>query len=157
MNYQRQLTEERIQAHIGWLERERQTMSAHIWKLEGEVRTLFVLAIWFWLVKPMLEPYGTLALATAAGLALLVLPLVWGGRPRQARRKPPSGHQSSRPSPAPRCSRPPAVSSLAFDNGVDVLRRANADPACVLGVKARVAAPVARKPRSLAVMAAAAE
>ncbi len=69
-------------------------MSAHIWKLEGEVRTLFVLAIWFWLVKPMLEPYlgslpyGTLALATAAGLALLVLPLVWGGgRPRQARRK----------------------------------------------------------------------
>jgi hypothetical protein len=84
MNYQRQLTEERIQAQLGWLERERQTMSAHIWKLEGEVRTLFVLAIWFWLVKPMLEPYlgslpyGTLALAIAAGLALLVLPLLWG-------------------------------------------------------------------------------
>jgi hypothetical protein len=73
------------QAHIGWLDRERQTMmSAHIWKLEGEVRTLFVLAIRFWLVKPMLEPYlgslpyANLALATAAGRALLLLPLVWG-------------------------------------------------------------------------------
>ena len=84
MNYHRQLTEDRIQAHIGWLDRERQTMSAHIWKLEGEVRTLFVLAIWFWLVKPMLEPYlgslpyANLALAKATGLMLLVLPLVWG-------------------------------------------------------------------------------
>ena len=43
-----------------------------------------VLAIWFWLVKPMLEPYlgslpyANLALATATGLVLLVLPLVWG-------------------------------------------------------------------------------
>ena len=83
MTYQRQLPEDRIQAHIGWLDRERQTMSAHIWKLEGEVRTLFVLAIWFWLVKPMLEPYlgslpyANLALATAPGLVLLVLPVVW--------------------------------------------------------------------------------
>jgi len=61
----------------------RETDDAQIWKLEGEVRTLFVLAIWFWLVKPMLEPYlgslpyANLALATAAVLALLLLPLVW--------------------------------------------------------------------------------
>jgi len=82
----RELTEDRIQAHIGWLDRERQTMSAHLWKLEGEVRTLFVLAIWFWLVKPVLEPYlgslpyANLTLATASGLVLLVGPWCGGGR-----------------------------------------------------------------------------
>jgi hypothetical protein len=77
MTYERQFTGDRIQAHIGWLDRERQTMSAHIWKLEGEVRTLFVLAIWFWLVKPMLEPYlGSLPYAKATGLVMLVLPRV---------------------------------------------------------------------------------
>ena len=49
----------------GWIARDRR-LSAHIWKLEGEVRTLFVLAIWFWLVKPMLEPYlGSLPYAGA--------------------------------------------------------------------------------------------
>jgi hypothetical protein len=46
-------------------------------------RTLFVLAIWFWLVKPVLEPYlgslpyANLTLATASGLVLLVGP--WCG------------------------------------------------------------------------------
>jgi len=54
----------------------RETDDAQIWKLEGEVRTLFVLAIWFWLVKPMLEPY--LGSLPYANLALMLLPLAWG-------------------------------------------------------------------------------
>jgi hypothetical protein len=37
-----------------------------------------------------------------------------------------------------------ALIEAAFAQGVDVLRRARADPACVLGVRARIAAPVAR-------------
>ncbi len=41
-----------------------------------------------------------------------------------------------------------ALISLAFDNGVDILRRSAANPACVLGLRARVAAPAARRPRS---------
>jgi hypothetical protein len=47
---------------------------------------------------------------------------------------------------------------LAFANGTDVLRRSNANPACVLSVRVRAAAPVvrpARRPRPD--MAAAAE
>jgi len=59
-------------------------MSAHIWKLEGEVRTLFVLAIRFWLVKPVLEPYlgslpyANLTLCDSLWVGAAGWPLVWG-------------------------------------------------------------------------------